>query len=148
MRKVATDVAASASGGDLPAVEELLNAGSFQERLAKARAQREIALALLAENAGPDQSFAARRMPWDVSDSGAKSRPTVFPPVPEIRNDIGATLSLVIAKTQAEPVAPEALQPDAEADTRATDLEPPTRARSANHPLDRKAYLTALARRG
>ena len=71
MDRAATDVAASpAAKGDLPSFEELLAEGSFQARIARARAEREKALAV---DAGRPDDFILNtsKKPWDKDTQAA-----------------------------------------------------------------------------
>ncbi len=121
MNKVATDVAAPPSDGELPAVEELLIAGSFAERLEKARAQREIALALRAQNSETDPGLTVLRKPWEKAGPGTKATPKphvrapLDPPVDPI--EAGATIRFPLGKAGIKPAEPDAAQSGVTGDT-------------------------------
>ena len=121
MNKVATDVAAPSSDGELPAVEELLIAGSFAERLEKARAQREIVLALRAQNSETDPGLTVLRKPWEKAgpDTKATPKPHVLapldPPVDPI--EAGATIRFPLGKAVIKPAEPDAAQSGVSGDT-------------------------------
>lgn len=73
MNKPATHIAPPpARGGKLPEFEELLASGSFHARLAKARIQREEALARAAEAGEDDAALLKRCKPWETEGDGAE----------------------------------------------------------------------------
>lgn len=124
MNKVATDVAAPSLDGELPAVEELLIAGSFAERLEKARGQREIALALRAQNSATDPGLTGLRKPWDQAGPGTKAAPKpqvrvpLDPPVDRI--GAGAISGFPSGKAPVKPVQPDAARSGVTGDTNVT----------------------------
>lgn len=80
MDRVATEVAKSpAASGDLPSFEELLAKGSFQARLARARAEREKVLAAEAEGSG-DFVLNTTRKPWERDPSAPEGHVDVAAP--------------------------------------------------------------------
>ncbi|MGB3179613.1 MAG: hypothetical protein WBA90_17200 [Albidovulum sp.] len=77
MDRVATDVAQPPRmGGDLPAFEELLAEGSFQARLAKARAAREKALSQASEAGDDDFILASGTKPWEKPAAKSERKPS------------------------------------------------------------------------
>ncbi len=113
MNKPATHIAPPPTrGGELPEFEELLASGSFHARLAKARIQREEALARAAEAGEEDVAPLKRRKPWEAEgaeadlpdravqapdDAQILKRPHAVPP-------LGAPTGSRAARPEPEPV--------------------------------------------
>lgn len=98
MDRVATDVAKPPVGGaDLPSFEELLAKGSFHARLARARADREKALA----KAGDDGFILdTRRKPWEKQDvAGDQGGP--------LTRALEATVAMEAGQCVVTPLRPE-----------------------------------------
>lgn len=75
MERTATDVASPPiAGGDLPSFDELLAKGSFQARLARARAEREKALARSGVAADDAFILNTSRKPWEKGPGAAAKR--------------------------------------------------------------------------
>lgn len=75
MERTATDVASPPiSGGDLPSFNELLAKGSFQARLARARAEREKALARSGDAADDEFILNTGRKPWEKGPGAVPKR--------------------------------------------------------------------------
>lgn len=71
MEKPATDVALPPiRGGDLPSFDELLAKGSFHARLARARVEREKALAAAGDSDAEDFILNTARKPWERQKAG------------------------------------------------------------------------------
>ncbi|OYX42334.1 MAG: hypothetical protein B7Z02_12395 [Rhodobacterales bacterium 32-67-9] len=75
MERTATNVASPPIvGGDLPSFDELLAKGSFHARLARARAEREQALARSGEASGDEFILNTGRKPWEKGANPAPKR--------------------------------------------------------------------------
>lgn len=75
MERTATDVAPPPiSGGELPSFDELLAKGSFHARLARARAEREKALARSGDPADDEFILNTGRKPWENGPGAAPKR--------------------------------------------------------------------------
>ncbi len=105
MERTATDVASPPiAGGDLPSFDELLAKGSFHARLARARAEREKAMARSGDAADDEFILNTGNRPWEKA-------PGVAPKSDRLTEALGH--SVAVEDQQARPLRPPVAPPPA-----------------------------------